>query len=307
MVDTLDKKYRPQVFEDMIGNVSAIKAIKAALGRKQGYVASTLLCGPSGCGKTTLARIIARELGAGGMNCKELNISDMRGIDAARMIIDICYVAPLGTCRVIILNEVHKATNEFQNAMLELLEEPPPDNYFILCTTEPEKLLRSVKNRCTVFKVNKVQKRSLVPFLTKVMKEEKLKLDKSIVEAIVDNAGGCPSQALVMLDSIMGIPDKKEQLELIMGYHYNETKVYALYQALIYGRPWKEVSELIKGLNANMAEDVRYALLACLERDILAGNKNANKACTMIDLFASSFQATGRPGITQACWLARKR
>jgi len=306
MADTLDKRYRPQSFEGVIGNVTTVKALKTALDRESGYVATTLLSGPSGCGKTTLARIIARELGARNLDLKELNISDMRGIDAARMIIDVVKVAPWGSCRVVILNECHKATKEFQNAMLELLEEPPPDNYFILCTTEPEKLLKSVKNRCTIFQINKVQARSLIPLIGKIAKMEKISITKDVIEAIAHNAGGSPRQALVMLDALVGIKDKKEQLDLIVGYHYNESNVWQLYQAVTYKKPWKEVADIIKGLNATSAEEVRFALLALLERDILAGNKNANRAVNMLDFFASSFQLTGRPGITQACWLALK-
>ena len=157
-----------------------------------------------------------------------------------------------------------------------------------------------------VFPVKKIQTQSLIPLLAKIAKAEKLKIGSDVIKAIAQNAGGSPRQALVMLDAIMELKDKKEQLELIVGYHYNESNVWQLYQAVTYKKPWKDVAELIKGLNATSAEDVRFALLALLERDILAGNKNANRAVTMLDFFASSFQMTGRPGITQACWLALK-
>jgi DNA polymerase-3 subunit gamma/tau len=304
---TLDKAYRPQSFDGVIGNQAAVNAIKDALKRPSGYPATTLLYGPAGCGKTTLARIIARTLDSTRAGLKELNISDMRGIDAARMIIELVRVPPWqGTCRVIILNECHKATNEFQNAMLEVLEEPPNGTYFILCTTEPEKLLKSVKNRCTHFAIKSVQARSIHTLLTSIAKKEGIVLKKDLIAKIAHAAQGSVRQALLILDTVLDIADDKEKMDVIMGYQSDEASLFELYLALSHKKPWNVCIPLLKAVDIKSAENARYALLALLERDIFAGGKKGDRAAVMMDFFTSSFQFTGRAGLTQACYLALK-
>lgn len=303
---TLDKKYRPQALDQVVGNTEAVQAITIALNREQEYPASTLLQGPSGCGKTTLARIIANQLGATGRDLKQYNISNMRGIDAARTIIDLVGIAPWGERRVIILNECHKATNEFQNAMLEVLEEPPPRNHFILCTTEPGKLLKTIRTRCTVFTVTQLVKRDLISLVTWVMQQEGANLPEQVVTAIADGAAGSPRQALVILDAVIDLATVEEQLAVASSYHYDEAVVFDLANALLNKVAWGQVAKLIKGLNAKDAEDIRYAMLGILERSLLAGGKQADRAAAIMDFFAASFYNTGRPGLTQACWFALK-
>lgn len=289
-----------------MGNAKTVAAIEAALTREQGYPASTLLQGPSGCGKTTLARIIASRLGAVGRDLKQYNISNMRGIDAAREIIKLVGVAPWGGCRVIVLNECHKATNEFQNAMLEALEEPPPRNYFILCTTEPGKLLKTVKTRCTTFVLDKLVKRDLIELVGWVAVQEQVELSEQVITAIAESSGGSPRQALVILDAVIDLATEEEQIEVAGNYYFSENVVFDLANGLLNQVKWKQVVDTIKGLNAKDAEDIRYAMLGIFEKTLMGGGKRGERAAMMMDFFNSSFQATGRPGLTQACWFALK-
>ena len=303
---TLDKLYRPTELDEIVGNVTTVKAVKSLLNRPQDYPTSTLLQGPSGCGKTTLARLIAKELNAIGRDLKEYNISDMRGIDAAREIIDIIKIAPWGDRRVIILNECHKATNEFQNAMLEVLEESPAGNHFILCTTDPGKLLKTIKTRCTLFSVNTLVKRDLITLITQVIENESGSLGTNVIETIAESAEGSPRQALVILDAIFDVESEKDQIELAVNYSINKNGVFDLYKSLTTKTPWKKIAEIIKSMDRQDAENARYAMLALLERDILAGGAKGDRAVVVLDFFANSFYQSGRPGLTQACYFASK-
>jgi DNA polymerase-3 subunit gamma/tau len=190
--------------------------------------------------------------------------------------------------------------------MLEVLEEPPPRNHFILCTTEPGKLLKTIRTRCSVFNVNKLVKRDLITLVTWVSQQEGAELDPSVVTAIADSAAGSPRQALVILDAIIDLGTVEEMVKVASEYHYSENVVFDLANALLNKVAWAQVAKIIKGLNAKDAEDIRYAILGILERSLLAGGKQADRAAAIMDFFASSFYNTGRPGLTQACWFSLK-
>src|SRR3989304_2450876 len=147
-------KFRPKDLSDIIGNRSIVTSLESILQSKDRPHAF-LFTGKQGCGKTTLARILCKRLECSDHDLIEINISNNRGIDTARDIIQFAYVKPLdGRSRVYLLDEVHKSTNDFQNAILKVMEEPPEHLYFILCTTEPQKLLKTVISRCTEYVVS---------------------------------------------------------------------------------------------------------------------------------------------------------
>ena len=144
----LYRKYRPQTEDEMVGNESAIKAVKKELENGSHVF---LFTGNAGCGKTTMARIIAKEVGAGDLSIREINSAENRGIDTARDILEqMQYMPSDGDALVWIFDECHKWTNDMQNAMLKPLEDTPDHVYFFLCTTDPQKLIKPLVTRCSV-------------------------------------------------------------------------------------------------------------------------------------------------------------
>jgi DNA polymerase III subunit gamma/tau len=306
---TLDKKYRPPELKYVVGNESTVKAIERLMDREEGFPSTILLHGPSGCGKTTIARIIAYDLGVESRDLKEFNIADMRGIDMARAIEKLVYIRPLGGRRVIILDECHMATRDFENAMLKVLEEPPPDNHFILCTTEPNRLIKTIRTRATAFRVDLLNREELNTLLDRVVAEEKAGVSDSVLSSIIELADGCPRQALVILDSVIGL-SSKEAKKIIQQYEgIPEQTIADLCQALLKHRPWKEIAEIIKTFDREDAERARNQLLAYFEKVLFSRGPSGAGIAEMMDFFTAPMYASGRPGFTQAClfaWLSQE-
>lgn len=296
----LHRKFRPTDFDQIIGNKSLIESLQTIVFKDKG-VTTILLQGPSGCGKTTLARIIARHLGAESQYIKELNISDTRGIDAARNIIRNAQYQPFkGNSNVYILNECHKATSEFQNAMLEILEEPPKNTYFILCTTDPDKLLKTVRTRCTTYQVRKLRTSEITKLISYVLEEENNKrFPKKAIREIAYASDGCPREALKILDSVIDIRDEEKLLFAINDFSTAKKEVVELCRALLNRDNWKKVGAIIKGLDEE-AEDIRYAVLGYMSGVLL--NKQSDRAFLIIEEFKPSFMYTKKAGLIAACY-----
>ena len=303
MTLSLPRKYRPKELTEIIGNKSLIESLETILSRDDGIPSSFLLYGPSGCGKTTLARIIAKELNANEKDIKQLNISNTRGIDAARSIIEMCKFKPLGgSKKVIVLNEVHKGTNEFFNAMLEILEEPPEQVHFILCTTEPEKLLKTIKTRCTEFRVSELTKNESKELLTRTLEGEGVfDFPDRAIKAIIKVAEGCPREILKILDTVIDIEDDETLIAAIEKHIVNEAEIKELCQALINKSGWKSVSAILKNLDEE-PETIRRSVIGYMNATLL--NTGNAKIALIMDCFTENYFNTGKAGLTLSCFYA---
>lgn len=298
---SLSVKYRPTTFEEVVGNSSLIQSLLSCLERPTGVPHTFLFQGPSGCGKTTLARIVVTKLGKD-PEVREYNISKMRGIDTAREIINSCNHYPLrGSVKVFILNEIHKATNEFQNAMLEILEEPPKHVFFILVTTDPEKLLKTIKTRCSIFQVASLQRSKLLRVLKNVCDQEKVEVSVKVLHKITESCDGSPRQALVMLDQVIDIEDEDAALQVIIGNTINESSLLELCQLLLKpASSWKSIAIILRNFDDD-PEKVRYAVLSYMTK-VLLDNPDI-RVCKIIDLFSTSWMYSGKAGMVSTCYL----
>jgi DNA polymerase-3 subunit gamma/tau len=315
MQQPLHLKYRPTNLEEIVGNKGVISSLKSVLDRKEGTPHAFLFSGPSGCGKTTLARIIKTNLGCSDVDYQEMNVANVRGIDTIREIAQNCTFAPYdGKVKIFLLDEAAKLTNDAQNALLKLLEDTPSHVYFILCTTDPEKLIKTIRTRCTTYQVQSLPDHDIRKLLSYVLKKERVEdfPEKAIAE-ICKTANGSPRQALVILDAVIDIQNDDEMLNSILDYNFSEKNAVDLCKALLERQKWSVISGILKALlskdeedkDADRAEKIRYAVLGYMT-SVLLSNDN-DLAMTIIREFSDPFFNNGKAGLVGACYEVYKR
>ena len=216
-------KYRPIEFAQVVGQRVAVAIAQASL-MQTPLQTTFLLVGASGSGKTTLARIMARSL-----NCKEkagvepcnqcssclshlndnhlaineINGADKNGVDDVRGIIERCQVNTIDSkYRVFIIDECHQMSKPAQNAMLKLLEDPPQDTIFILCTTEEDKLLETIRSRARILRFGTVPRDLVTGYLLNVAYHEGITLNEQEAQRIYEYNKGSIRQSLQTLGTV---------------------------------------------------------------------------------------------------------
>ncbi len=163
------RKYRPRKLAEVVGQTSAVTYLRGMLKTKK--VPHVLLfTGESGVGKTTLARIVAKSLGChSSSDLQEINAAVDTGINTIRAIDRQKDSYPMvSKSRVWILDEAQRFTKDAQSALLKILEEPQPWVYFAICTTDPQNLLPTVRNRCTTVKLDAIEDKDLEALIDRV-------------------------------------------------------------------------------------------------------------------------------------------
>ena len=291
----------------MYGNTETINSLQSLLRDENKIPHSYLFGGPPGCGKTTLGRIIAKKLGCRDFDFKELNSADFRGIDMIRELVQQVKYAPMESpCKVWLMDECHKLTNDAQNALLKLLEEPPSYVYFILCTSEPEKLIKAVKERCVQYMVKPLDVKDARQLLIDTLEKEKKEVpEEEVLEKIINVSGGVPRNILQLLNKVLSVPEK-EQIKIIEDADINEKEAIDLCRALMKGASWKEIAGLIKDLkpgtgSMDKAETIRRVVLGYAQAILLNGQQN-DQAAFLIECFSEPFWNSGFPALTLACY-----
>lgn len=297
---SLYTKYRPETMDEVFGNESTLRALNGVL-HQEDPPHAYLFHGPTGCGKTTLGRILARELGAEGNDYREIDSSDFRGIDTIRNLKQQTGFQPIESgVRVWLLDECHKLTNDAQNALLKLLEDPPKYVYFILATTDPEKLLSTIRGRCSQFPVSPLNEVELRRLLSQVVKKEGERVTRPIYETIMDESLGKPRDALQMLEQVLSadIEDRKEIIQQVKGF---EGKVKDLCQGLLKaGTPWSKISVILNDLKNEDPERIRRGVLGYMQVVLLNGDNV--RAGLIMEEFVHPFYDSGFPELVFACY-----
>lgn len=301
--DVLYLKYRPKTLDEIVGNEDVVEVLRSQLTGKKPMPRSILFHGPTGCGKTTLGRIVANELGAKGSDLKEVDSADFRGIDTIRDIRKQSAYKPLeGPCRVWILDECHRQTNDAQSALLKALEDTPKHIYYILCTTDPQKLLPTIRGRCSQLQVNPLTDREMRILLRRVVKAEGENITKQVYDQIVQDSLGHPRNALQILAQVLSV-EEENRLKVAQKTAEIQSKTIELCRALTQSAPWKKVADILKGLKGEEPEQIRRAVLGYCQAVLLGGEGN-NTVAQVMEEFTEPFYNTGFPGLVLACYAA---
>lgn len=302
MSNELYKKYRPQTLEDVVGQVESVRVLSGMIQKKR--VPHTMLfSGPSGCGKTTLARIMADKIGCGDADLAEINCAAETGIDLPRAIGSKMSMAPIsGRCRVWILDECHQLTKPAQSAFLKLLEDTPKHVYFFLATTDPGKLLPTIKTRSTEVVVKPIQDAGAKEMITRVLTAEgKKALAADVVDALVAAADGSARKILVLLAAVLAIDDEEGQLDAITAAS-GEVPAFNLCRELLNPRAtWGSVAAILKAIDGEDPEGIRRMVCAYMSNVLRSGKEN-KRAANVLYHFVHNFFDTGKPQLTLACY-----
>lgn len=205
----LYRKYRPQTFDDVVGQEHIVTLLRNTITQKKiGH--AYLFCGGRGTGKTTVARIFARDIGCNPEDIIEIDAASNRGIDEIRELREAVRTAPFSSpYKVYIVDEAHMLTKEAANALLKTLEEPPSHVIFILATTDPDKLPETIVSRCQklIFKAPDIK--TLSGRLTHVAKKEGYTIDSEGSGLIAVHGKGSYRDALGILEQVVTLTSSK--------------------------------------------------------------------------------------------------
>lgn len=302
MSEEFYKKHRPSTIRAFFGN----KETKSLLGGwlRAGVVPHCLLFqGPSGCGKTTLARILRKKLGCGNADFKEINAAGKaRGIDEVKSMEQQMGMSPIsGTCRVYLIDEAHKMTNDAQNAILKMLEDTPKHVYFMLATTDPQKLIPTIRTRASAVPVVPLSVDDMLGLLKRVAKIEKIDLDEDVLDALVVASDGSARKALVLLNKIAYV--KPEQRINVIEDSDEKKDAIQLCRLLMDPKTkWPAVAKLIKTIDNLEPESFRYMMLAYASNVCLGGGRLASRAFVILDQFQTNYYDSKKAGLIADCW-----
>ena len=273
----LARKWRPQGFNNLVGQEAVVKTLQNALSSDK-IVHAYLFSGPRGVGKTSSARILAKAL-----NCEQRTDSDPcnkcqsclaitkgasidvfeidgasnTSVDSVRELRETVKYAPSGSkYKIYIIDEVHMLSTQAFNALLKTLEEPPPHVIFIFATTEPKKIPSTILSRCQHHAFRRISKKAIREQLEQIVASEKIKIIETALEMIAKAADGSMRDALTLLDQASSFNDDvtEKELEILLGLPESDV-ILGLSKAILAGNI-SESLNIIKKL-ADRGSDLR--------------------------------------------------
>ena len=290
MTTALYRRYRPESFAELIGQSQVTDPLISAL-KADRVNHAYLFSGPRGCGKTTSARILARCLncaegptatpcgkcpscielargGSGSLDVVEIDAASHNGVDDARDLRERAIFAPArDRYKIFILDEAHMVTPQGFNALLKIVEEPPAHVKFIFATTEPEKVIGTIRSRTHHYPFRLVPPGELLEYLSQVLESEGYSAQDGVMPMVVRASGGSVRDALSLLDQLIAGSDSKEidyvRATNLLGFTHDSlmSEVIEAFAELDAAKAFQAVDKVIQS-----GQDARRFLEDLLER-----------------------------------------
>jgi len=288
------RKYRPQTFDDLVGQAHVTRTLKNAVEQNR-LAHAYLFVGPRGIGKTSTARILAKALNCVNGptvtpcgvcdSCKEITAGNSldvleidgasnNGVEQVRELRDnVRYAPSKGHFKIYIIDEVHMLTSAAFNALLKTLEEPPPHVKFIFATTEPQKVLPTILSRCQRFDLHRIPANLIAQHLQFIAGKEKIVLDPAAAHAIAKGADGGLRDAESMLDQLVAFcGDRIAEPDVLSVFGFTSEQTVAQFTERILRGETPEALELLH-TEADSGKDMMKLMsdLISYLRDLLVG------------------------------------
>lgn len=300
----LTRKYRPTTWDEVVGHDAQINALMNAIEKNASQC--YLFTGGSGLGKTTLARIAAAAVGCKSEDLIQVDAATKTGIAEMREVQEELTYRPVGegAVKAIIVDEVHALSKPAVQSLLKVTEEPPEWAYWFLCTTEPTRVLPTLRTRCVQIYLKPLPTRTLITLLVLINKKEKMNVHTDIIALCAQEAGGSARQSIENLILCAAAESTDEARELLHSVEA-PAEAFQLAQLLARNARWSEVQKLLGSLPEGVnPESVRHVVRAYVTKVILNAKSNdqVGFALEILDAFSTPFHsADGISPLVMAC------
>ena len=300
----LYRLHRPQSFKQILGQPEVVATLERLL--KTGKMPHCLLMvGPSGVGKTTIARILKSKLNCGDPDYTEVNCAAVESpMDTVRSIQNRMHLAPIaGDCRIWLYDEIQSLsrTTFAQQALLKMLEDTPSHCYFFLCTTDPSKIIETIRTRCVQVKLRSLSVSEIQQLLAEVTIKEQATVSKQVLQKIAELANGSARQALQSLHKVIGLDSEEEQLNAVQSIDA-ETKGIDIARALLNPKSkWPDIARLINQVEEE-PETIRRIILGYASKVLLGGGNMSSRAYLILCQFENNWFDSAKSGLVRAAY-----
>jgi DNA polymerase-3 subunit gamma/tau len=305
-------KYRPTKFSEMIGQSVAVKELQG-FAKKGAFPHAIMLIGGSGCGKTTAARIIRYKLNPHITDAekdpdyKEINCAKDGSIDMVRDIQNDVRRLPMykGGSRIWYLDEFQSLSRAgfAQQALLKLLEDTPRHVYFLVAATDPDKIIKAIRTRCTTINFAPMTAAAIRELVESVAGKEGKKLPDKVLTRVVECADGSARLALNILNKLLNLDNEADQIAAVVpegvAKQADELVRLLVWQPNV---SWKDIAAVLKDVT-DEPEQLRRRILAVARAELLKANpKTSGRAYALICAFEGHFFDSGTAGLARAAY-----
>lgn len=294
----LHNKHKPSSFKDMIGNKEIFSTLQSYIDSGE-FPHCLLFHGERGCGKSSSADIISNAIPDAKIHILDAAIDN--GVAVSREIASNAGEIPLGyRNKVYILEEIMGVSDKFFDALLLVTNDPPPNTYFIIVSTEINKIRPTIKSRFVKFQFKSPSQKETRDHLKWVCEKENMDVDRSVISEVCRKNSNIVRDCLSDLTLLMGTDSTEDQLELLSHTKEDTSSTgYKIARALSGKSKWKTLSTLLKEVKQEDVEGVRRSILHHHTKELLDGN---GTSALIIDSFLKEMYDTPIASLVMACY-----